>query len=191
MKIQLGHPRWQRIGAGASVVKYRKGFTLIELLIMVLVAAIMAATVIPRLLSMADDAAMSAGRSILSALETANSLTFSRQLTRGITGPYTMGDILSNVDIKGVESSEVSVSSYKVRVQGRWYAFDLSATPDVPSCQGSINMAVAPSDVSSGSGSVSTDTIPPAETNRTPAEHREDWWSWFWNLLQHIFGRMS
>lgn len=75
MEIQLGHPRWQRIGAGASVVKYRKGFTLIELLIMVLVAAIMAAAAIPRLFSMADDAAMSAGHSILSALETANSLT--------------------------------------------------------------------------------------------------------------------
>ena len=151
----------------------------------------MAATVIPRLFSMADDAAMSAGRSILSALETANSLTFSRRLTRGITGPYTMGDILSNVDIKGVESFEVSVSSYKVRVQGRWYAFDLSATPDVPSCQGSINMAVAAFDASGGPGSASTDTIPPAETKRTPAEHREDWWSRLWNLLQHIFVRMS
>ena len=111
MEIQLGHPRRQRICTGASVVKHGKGFTLIELLIMVLSAAITAAAVIPRLLSMADDAATSAGSSILSALETANSLTFSRQLARGITGPYTMGDILSNVDIKGVESSEVTLSS--------------------------------------------------------------------------------
>jgi prepilin-type N-terminal cleavage/methylation domain-containing protein len=191
MEIQLGHPGRQRIGAGASVVKYCKGFTLIELLIMVLVAAIMAAAAIPRLFSIADNATMSAGHSILSALETANSLTFSRQLTRGITGPYTMGDILSNVDIKGVESSEVTVSSYKVRVQGRWYVFDLSAAPDVPSCQGSINMAVAAFDVSGDPDSVSTDTVPPTETNRTPAEHREDWWSRLWNLLQHIFGRIS
>ena len=190
MEIQLGHPRWQRIGAGASVVKYRKGFTLIELLIMVLVAAIMAAAAIPRLFSMADDAAMSARHSILSALETANSLTFSRQLTRGITGPYTMGDILSNVDIKGVDSSEVTVSSYKVKVQGRWYSFDLSATPDVPSGQGSINMAVAAFDVSGDPGSASTDTVPRKETNRAPAEHREDWWSWLWNLLKHIFSHM-
>jgi type II secretory pathway pseudopilin PulG len=191
MEIQLGHPSRQRICAGASVVRHGKGFTLIELLIMVLIAAIMVAVAIPRLFSMADDAATSAGHSILGALETANSLTFSRQLTRGITGPYTMGDILSNVDIKGVESSEVTVSSYKVRVQGRWYKFGLSAAPDVPSCQGSINMAVAASDVSGGPGSTSTGAVPPTETNSPPAEHREDWWPWLWNLLQHFFGRMS
>ena len=186
MKIQLGHPRWQRIGAGARVVKHRKGFTLIELLIMVLVGAITAATVIPRLLSMADDAATSAGSSILSALETANSLTFSRQLVRGLTGPYTMGDIVSNVDIKGVESSEVTLSSYKVRVHGKWYAFELSAAPDVPSSQGSIAIAVAPSDVSSGSGFANTAAVSPPETDRAAAKHREGWWSWFWSLLQHI-----
>ena len=83
----------------------------LELLIMVLSAAIMGAAAIPRLFSMADDAATSAGSSILGALETANSLTFSRQLARGVRGTVSMGDILSNVDIKGVESSEVTVSS--------------------------------------------------------------------------------
>ncbi len=62
MKIRLGHPGRQKICPDVRVVKHRKGFTLIELLIMVLVAAITAATVIPRLLSMADDAAASAGQ---------------------------------------------------------------------------------------------------------------------------------
>ena len=186
MEIQLGHPRRQRIGAGARVVRHGKGFTLLELLIMVLSAAIMGAVAIPRLFSMADDAATSAGSSILGALETANSLTFSRRLARDITGPYTMGDILSNVDIKGVESSEVTVSSYKVRVHGKWYAFELSAAPDVPSSQGSIAIAVAPSDVSSGSGFANTAAVSPPETDRAAAKHREGWWSWLWNLLQHI-----
>jgi type II secretory pathway pseudopilin PulG len=186
MRILLSHRDRQKLCPGVRTVKRLKGFTLIELLMMVLVAVITVATVIPKLLSMTDDAARSAGSSILSALETANSLTFSRQLVKGLTGPYTMGDIVSHMDVKGVESSEVTLSSYKVRVHGRWYEFELSAAPDVPSSQGSIKIAVAPSDVSDGLGSANTAVVPPPETDREAAEHRKGWEFWFWSLLQHI-----
>ncbi len=155
-ETKSNHPGRKKTCPGARAVKRRKGFTLIELLIMVLVAAITAVTVIPKLLSMADDAPTSAGNSIRCALETANSLTFSRQFLKGFTGPYTMGDIVSNVDVNGVEASEVTRFSDKVRVYGRWYEFELSGAPDVPSSQGSINIAVALSDISGGSGLAST-----------------------------------
>lgn len=137
----------------------RKCFTVVELLVMMLVASVLAATAIPRLVSMTGDAATLTGNFILSTLETANSLTFSRQVAQGLTGAYTMGDVLANVDMKGVETSEITASSCKVRIQGRWYEFNLSPASDVSLSQGLINMAVAAPGVTGG-GPSSANTRP-------------------------------
>ena len=137
----------------------RKCFTLVELLVMMMVGSVVAATAIPRLVSVTGDAATVTGNFILSTLETANSLTFSRQVAQGLTGSYTMGDVLSNVDMRGVETSEITASSFKVRIQGRWYEFNLSPAPDGPLSQSSINMAVAVPDLPGG-GPSSANTRP-------------------------------
>jgi Tfp pilus assembly protein FimT len=140
---------------GAGVLGNRKGFTMVELFVMMLVASVVAATAVPRLVSITGEAATVTGNFFLSTLETANSLTFSRQVAQGLTGAYTMGDVLANMDMRGVEVSEITASSCKVKIQGTWYEFNLVPASDGSLSQGSINMAVV-----TGGGSSSANTRP-------------------------------
>jgi type II secretory pathway pseudopilin PulG len=163
-----------------------KGFTLIELLTIIATLGILMAVGMPKLIAMNTDAAKSTAASICEGLRTANTLTFSHRYMHGLLGAYTMGDVAANVQVAGVEEKAVTATSYKVKINSRWYQFDLTAPPDVPVTMPSI-IAVTPAVDGSDTAAGGTDVGNDREQNNHHDDH-PDWWARLWDLLNKLFG---
>jgi competence protein ComGC len=164
-----------------------KGFTIIELLTIIATLGIVMAVAIPKLIAVNTDAANSTAASICEGLRTANTLTFSDRYMQGLFEAYTMGDVVDNVQLAGIEEKSVTATSCRVKINSRWYQFDLMAAPDVAVTMPSI-IAVTPavngSDTAAGEIDVGSDR---AKNNHD--DDHGDWWARLWELLNRLLGR--
>lgn len=79
-----------------SMKKSNRGFTLIELIIVIVILGILAVTASPRFLDLTGDARASTVEGLEGSIKGAASITYSKAIIQGVTGPTGSVDVLNN-----------------------------------------------------------------------------------------------
>ena len=115
--------------------KDNKGFTLIELVMVIVILGVLAATAVPKYISIKTEASDAAAKGITTALRGAVSVLYSQHLIKGATGAaYDMATVAKSCDITGVDGLTGSTNAFTVTIGGKVYGWTwLPANlPDLP-----------------------------------------------------------
>ncbi|HUV51118.1 MAG TPA: prepilin-type N-terminal cleavage/methylation domain-containing protein [Anaerolineae bacterium] len=128
-----------------GLLRNNKGFTLIELIMVIVILGILAAVAIPKYVSMKGDAADATARGITAGLRGALSILYAKGVLDGSSGLgiYTMGNIVENAQISGVEASASGATTFTAKIGGSDYSWTLDPVSNLPETAGAIVAQVA------------------------------------------------
>ena len=118
-----------------GALKRDQGFTLIELVMVIVILGVLAATAVPKYVSIKTEASDASAKGITSALRGAVSVLYSENLIKGNNGAaYDMAVVAKSCDITGVDGLTGSTNAFTVTIGGKAYGWTWlpAKLPDFP-----------------------------------------------------------
>jgi len=105
-----------------GALRRNQGFTLIELIMVIVVLGILAATAVPKYVSIKSETTNASAKGITKALRGSVSILYSQCMIKGASGEaYNMLDVAKNCRISGVEDFKAATDGAKVSIAGNAY----------------------------------------------------------------------